>query len=424
MLDSASRDRLSRTLARPRLADALDRLQVVDRGGEQLLQPAEVVDQPVDHRAGQPRHLRQQPVAPRADRGLQRLRGGRVAGGPGDLAEVEQLGGGQRGQLGERLLRRPGAPVAGQVVPGDQLPLRLHAGEQLVQLQGQQPAVGAELDDVALDLVRDPAHHLQPLGDAHRVPDGDQVLDLQRGQRAGDLVQPHLVALQGGQRLVGPGQDGGGVVQHVAPAVDVQPDHPHRLADRDHREAGLRGHPLRGAVPGAGLLGRDRRVGHQLHGGADDPGAVGGQHHRAVHLGQLAHPGGGELDVQREAAGADRLHDPVVAQHDQRAGVAAEDALQTVPQAGPGRDHGERRTQLVLAVRHRHLLPPGRRSPPVYGRRADRVAGWTPDVRTRVREPYRPGRTRTGVSIPTVTGRPRSRRTPSALLGRSRLRFR
>jgi hypothetical protein len=29
------------------VADALDRLQVVDPGGEQLLQPAEVLDQPV-----------------------------------------------------------------------------------------------------------------------------------------------------------------------------------------------------------------------------------------------------------------------------------------------------------------------------------------------------------------------------------------
>ena len=194
--------------------------------------------------------------------------------------------------------------AAGHVVPRDQLPLRLHAGQQLVQLQGQQPAVGAELDDVALDLVGDPADHLQPLGDAHRVPDGDEVLDLQRGQRAGDLVQAHLVALQGGQRLVGPGQDRRRVVHDVPPAVDVQPDDPHRLADRDDREAGLRGDPLRGAVPGAGLLGGDRRVRHQLHGGPHDPGAVGGEHDGTVHLGQLAQPRRGELHVQREAAGA------------------------------------------------------------------------------------------------------------------------
>ena len=37
--------------AGPQLADALDGLQVVDAGGQQLLQGAEVVDQPVDDRA-------------------------------------------------------------------------------------------------------------------------------------------------------------------------------------------------------------------------------------------------------------------------------------------------------------------------------------------------------------------------------------
>ena len=49
------------------LADAVDGLQVVDVRGEQLLQPAEVVDEPVDDQAGEPRHLGEQPVAARAD---------------------------------------------------------------------------------------------------------------------------------------------------------------------------------------------------------------------------------------------------------------------------------------------------------------------------------------------------------------------
>ena len=94
-----------------------------------------------------------------------------------------------------------------QVVADDQGAVGVDAGHQLVELQGEQPAVGAELDDVAGDLVGDPADHLQPLHDGDRVADGDQVLDLQRGQRAGDLVEAELVPLQGGQGLVGPGQD-------------------------------------------------------------------------------------------------------------------------------------------------------------------------------------------------------------------------
>jgi hypothetical protein len=119
-------------------------------------------------------------------------------------------------------------------------------------------------------------------------------------------------------------------------AEHVQTDDPHRLADRDDRVAGLLGDPLGGAVPGAGLLGRDARVGHQVHGGPDDAGAVAGQHDGAVHLAQLAQPGRGELHVERESAGADRLHDAVVAEHDERAGAAAQDAFESVTQSGAG----------------------------------------------------------------------------------------
>ena len=76
---------------------------------------------------------------------------------------------------------------------------------------------------------------------------------------------------------------------------------------------------------------------------------------RAVHLGQLAQPGGGELDVEREAAGADGLDDPVVAEHDEGAGAAAQDPLEAVAQLGARRDGGERRPQqLVVGA----ALPP------------------------------------------------------------------
>ncbi len=100
------------------------------------------------------------------------------------------------------LLAAPGR----QVVARDQLPVVVDAGHQLLELQRQQPPVGAELDDLADDLVGDTAHHLQPLGDHRGVAHRDQVLDLQRRQRVGDLVQAGLVALQGGDRLVRAGQ--------------------------------------------------------------------------------------------------------------------------------------------------------------------------------------------------------------------------
>ena len=241
-------------------------------------------------------------------------------------------------------------PPRGQVVADQQPAVLLDAGQHLVELQREQPAVGAELDDEALDLVGDAPHHLQPLADAHRVADGDEVLDLEGRQRAGDLVEAQLVALERGQRLVGAREDRRRVLEGVPPAGHVDADDVHRLAHRDDREAGLQGDPLGGAVPGAGLLGGDGRVGHEVHAGAHDARAVVGDDHRAVHLGQLAQPGGRQRDVQREAAGAQRLDHPVVAEHDQRARAAGEDALQPVAQRRSRGDAAEEFAQRDLGV--------------------------------------------------------------------------
>ena len=101
-------------------------------------------------------------------------------------------------------------------------------------------------------------------GDQGDVADGDEVLDLQRGQRARHLVQARLVPLEGGDGLVGAGEQFAGAAEDVAALAEVEADDPHRLRHRDDRVAGLAGDPLRGAVPGAGLLGRDGRVGHQV----------------------------------------------------------------------------------------------------------------------------------------------------------------
>lgn len=50
------------------LSHPLDSLQVVDVGSEQLLQGPEVIDQPVDDKAGKPGNLGKKPVAPRRTR--------------------------------------------------------------------------------------------------------------------------------------------------------------------------------------------------------------------------------------------------------------------------------------------------------------------------------------------------------------------
>jgi len=120
--------------------------------------------------------------------------------------------------------------------------------------------------------------------------------------------------------------------------MDALPSTTWRLAHRDDREAGLDGDPLGGAVPGAGLLRLDPGVGHELGVGPDDAGALAVQDDGAVHLRQFAQPGRRELDVDREAPRADRLDDLVVAEHDQGAGAAPEDALETVAQVGARSD--------------------------------------------------------------------------------------
>jgi hypothetical protein len=212
-----------------------------------------------------------------------------------------------------------------------------------------------------LDLAGDPDDHLQALGDDRDVAHGDEVLDLEGGQRGRDLVEAELVALERRERLVGAGQDLAGVLEDVADLADVGRDDLHRLRHRDDRVAGLLGHPLRRPVPGAGLLRGDRVVGHQVDRCAVDPGDVLVEDDRAVHLGQLAQAGGGERHVQREAAGRDRLDRLVLAEHDQRARTPAQDPLEPVAQRGARCDRCQGRAQpqlLVVALCHRslHLL--------------------------------------------------------------------
>ena len=176
-----------------------------------------------------------------------------------------------------RLVEREPGCGDRQVVADDELAVVAEAAGELLELEGEQAAVDAELDDVAGDLVADPAHHLEALQHAGDVADRDEVLDLERRQGAGDLVEARLVALEGLQGLVGAGQDRGGVLEHVAAAVDVEGDDAHRLAHRDDGVAGLLGDALGRAVPGAGLAGLDRRGRDELGGGPQDAGAPRGR---------------------------------------------------------------------------------------------------------------------------------------------------
>ena len=102
---------------------------------------------------------------------------------------VEQLGGVDRLEVGDGLLERVAGPRLGQVVADDEPEVVRQAAGELLELEAEQPPVGAELHDVVGDLVLDPADHLEALEDVGDVAHGDEVLDLERRQRAGDLVE-------------------------------------------------------------------------------------------------------------------------------------------------------------------------------------------------------------------------------------------
>ena len=89
----------------------------------------------------------------------------------------------------------------------------------------------------------------------------------------------------------------------------------------------------------------------------EDARALAIENDSAIHLAQLADPRRRELDVEGETACADRLDDPVVAEHDESACAPAENSLEAVAQLRPRSDRGEGRAeqQLVVVVPVHHF---------------------------------------------------------------------
>ena len=249
--------------------------------------------------------------------------------------------GGQLAQPADGVVhpRRAGGPA---VVADDGPAVVLDTPHQLFELEQDEPAVDAELDDVALDLLGDATNHLGPLEHRDHVADGDEVLDLQRRQGAADCVQPVLVALQGLQGLIGPADQSGDRVQWMLLVVAVHGDDRHVLRDRDDRHVDRPGHPLGGSVPGPGLRGRHVGVGDEVDVGPGDAPGVRRQDDRPVHLGQLRQALRAELGVEQEAPRADVEHFRAVADDDQRAHVGLQDAVEAFPERAARSDRGQR----------------------------------------------------------------------------------
>ncbi len=117
-----------------------------------------------------------------------------ISENPCQRGEVEQLAVGQGIQLVQRCADLSGGRRIRQrvVIPHDQLARGLGVAHEFVELQLELASVGAEFDDVGVDLKADPAHHLQTLHHGHDVAQRHEIFDLGGGQLLADLVEPAL----------------------------------------------------------------------------------------------------------------------------------------------------------------------------------------------------------------------------------------
>src|SRR3954467_6693860 len=166
---------------RTHVSDPLDSLQLGVGGGQYLVQPRELAHYRLDHELRQARDAPEDPVAAR--------RHGVVKGV--QLAVVpEQLR--QAPEVEHVLVREPREGVEhereallgvlGEVVVDEGRLVGGDADHRLLELHLDQPALGAELDDVALDLDGHAGHELGPLEDREHVMKGHAALELERGE--------------------------------------------------------------------------------------------------------------------------------------------------------------------------------------------------------------------------------------------------
>ncbi len=97
-----------------------------------------------------------------------------------------------------------------------------------------------------------------------------------------------------------------------------------------------------------------RGIGNEVNVGPGDAATVGGHDDRTVHLRQLGQPLRAVRGIDEESARADRQHVGVVAEHEQRAGLGAHDAVDAVAQRRAWCDPSER-----IAHRFVHAAVPG-----------------------------------------------------------------
>ena len=209
MVDSASRDRPSRTLRARVSPTPSTAWRSSMLAASSFCRPPKWSTSRSTTVPGQARHLGQQPVAARADGGVERLAAG-VAERAGDRGEVEQVEGVERVEVGEHVgeRARPAAGRRRQVVADDQLAVAAR------RRRSARRAAGRAAGRRCRARRRSPRSRRRsgaPSPGAARRPTTSRTVTRSSISSADsvpdDLVEAQLVALEGGQRLVGAGQD-------------------------------------------------------------------------------------------------------------------------------------------------------------------------------------------------------------------------
>jgi hypothetical protein len=135
-----------------------------------------VLDKPISQVGRQAVDLRHLPEAAGRDMSL-KVHIMRKTDGPCHGERIEQFVGIKALQTDET--ERGGAGWA--IVPLQQTAQLIDSGAELMELQREEPPVRAQLNNIGVQLVLEPPHHLQPLRNKRKVSDRYLVLDFQGG---------------------------------------------------------------------------------------------------------------------------------------------------------------------------------------------------------------------------------------------------
>ena len=125
------------------------------------------------------------------------------------------------------LLKRVGEVVVSvidQIIVNQRSLVGSGAEERLLELHLDQPAFGAELNDVALNLGGHSRNKLRALQNGEDIVECGAALELKRRHAGRNLIEPQAVLVERRERLIGLRQHGRDVLEDVLRSIDVERD--------------------------------------------------------------------------------------------------------------------------------------------------------------------------------------------------------